>query len=53
MDILRILIFLAYIGEEIFQSGRVAGQLVDIVTPEIVIFLSLPLQEIFRMFITS
>jgi LacI family transcriptional regulator len=26
--------FLAYIGEEIFQSGRVAGQLVDIVTPE-------------------
>jgi LacI family transcriptional regulator len=27
--------FLAYIGEDIFQSGRVAGQLVDIVTPEI------------------
>jgi LacI family transcriptional regulator len=26
--------FLAYIGEEIFQSGRVAGQLVDMVTPE-------------------
>lgn len=26
--------FLAYIGEDIFQSGRVAGQLVDLVTPE-------------------
>ncbi len=26
--------FLAYIGEDIFQSGRVAGQLIDIVTPE-------------------
>jgi LacI family transcriptional regulator len=26
--------FLAYIGENIFQSGRVAGQLVDMVTPE-------------------
>jgi len=26
--------FLAYIGEEIFQSGRVAGQLVDMITPE-------------------
>lgn len=26
--------FLAYIGENIFQSGRVAGQLIDIVTPE-------------------
>jgi LacI family transcriptional regulator len=26
--------YLAYIGEEIFQSGRVAGQLVDMVTPE-------------------
>jgi LacI family transcriptional regulator len=26
--------FLAYIGEDIFRSGRVAGQLVDIVTPE-------------------
>lgn len=26
--------FLAYVGENIFQSGRVAGQLVDIVTPE-------------------
>lgn len=26
--------FLAYIGEDIFQSGRVAGQLTDIVTPE-------------------
>jgi LacI family transcriptional regulator len=26
--------FLAYIGEEIFQSGRVAGQLVDMVTSE-------------------
>jgi LacI family transcriptional regulator len=25
--------FLAYIGEDIFQSGRVAGQLIDIVTP--------------------
>jgi len=25
--------FLAYTGEDIFQSGRVAGQLVDIVTP--------------------
>ena len=25
--------FLAYIGEEIFQSGRVAGQLIDLVTP--------------------
>jgi LacI family transcriptional regulator len=27
--------FLAYIGENIFQSGRVAGQLIDIVTPEL------------------
>jgi len=26
--------FLAYIGEEISQSGRVAGQLIDMVTPE-------------------
>lgn len=26
--------FLAYIGEDIFRSGRVAGQLSDIVTPE-------------------
>lgn len=26
--------FLAYIGEDIFQSGKVAGQLVDMVTPE-------------------
>jgi LacI family transcriptional regulator len=26
--------FLAYIGEDIFQSGRVAGQLTDLVTPE-------------------
>jgi LacI family transcriptional regulator len=26
--------FLAYIGEDIFQSGRVAGQLTDMVTPE-------------------
>jgi LacI family transcriptional regulator len=26
--------FLAYVGENIFQSGRVAGQLIDIVTPE-------------------
>jgi LacI family transcriptional regulator len=26
--------FLAYIGENIFQSGRVAGQLIDLVTPE-------------------
>jgi LacI family transcriptional regulator len=26
--------FLAYIGENIFQSGRVAGQLIDMVTPE-------------------
>ena len=25
--------FLAYIGENIFQSGRVAGQLIDMVTP--------------------
>jgi LacI family transcriptional regulator len=25
--------FLAYIGEDVFQSGRVAGQLADIVTP--------------------
>jgi LacI family transcriptional regulator len=25
--------FLAYIGEDIFQSGRVAGQLMDMVTP--------------------
>ncbi len=25
--------FLAYIGENIFQSGRVAGQLIDIITP--------------------
>jgi len=25
--------FLAYIGEDIFQSGRVAGQLIDLVTP--------------------
>jgi LacI family transcriptional regulator len=26
--------FLAYIGEDIFQSGRVAGQLIDMVTPK-------------------
>ena len=26
--------FLGYVGEDIFQSGRVAGQLVDIITPE-------------------
>lgn len=26
--------FLAYIGEDIFQSGRVAGQLIDLITPE-------------------
>lgn len=26
--------FLAYIGEDIFRSGRVAGQLIDIVTPQ-------------------
>jgi LacI family transcriptional regulator len=26
--------FLAYIGENIFQSGRVAGQLIDLITPE-------------------
>jgi LacI family transcriptional regulator len=26
--------FLAYIGENIFQSGRVAGQLTDMITPE-------------------
>jgi LacI family transcriptional regulator len=26
--------FLAYTGENIFQSGRVAGQLIDMVTPE-------------------
>jgi LacI family transcriptional regulator len=26
--------FLAYTGEDIFQSGRVAGQLLDMVTPE-------------------
>ena len=26
--------FLAYIGEDIFQSGRVAGQLIDLVTPK-------------------
>jgi LacI family transcriptional regulator len=26
--------FLAYIGEDIFQSGRVAGQLIDMVTPQ-------------------
>ena len=26
--------FLAYVGEDIFQSGRVAGQLTDLVTPE-------------------
>ena len=26
--------FLAYIGEDIFQSGRVAGQLIDIITDE-------------------
>ena len=26
--------FLAYIGEDIFQSGRVAGQLADMITPE-------------------
>jgi LacI family transcriptional regulator len=25
--------FLAYVGENVFQSGRVAGQLIDIVTP--------------------
>jgi len=26
--------FLAYIGENIFRSGRVAGQLIDMITPE-------------------
>jgi LacI family transcriptional regulator len=26
--------FLAYIGEDIYRSGRVAGQLVDMITPE-------------------
>jgi len=26
--------FLAYVGEDIYQSGRVAGQLIDLVTPE-------------------
>lgn len=26
--------FLAYVGEDIFQSGRVAGELIDLVTPE-------------------
>jgi LacI family transcriptional regulator len=26
--------FLAYIGEDIYQSGRVAGQLIDLITPE-------------------
>jgi LacI family transcriptional regulator len=26
--------FLAYIGEDIYQSGRVAGQLADMITPE-------------------
>jgi LacI family transcriptional regulator len=26
--------FLSYTGEDIFQSGRVAGQLIDLVTPE-------------------
>jgi LacI family transcriptional regulator, galactose operon repressor len=26
--------FTAYIGEDIFQSGRVAGQLIDIITPK-------------------
>jgi LacI family transcriptional regulator len=26
--------FLAYVGEDIFQSGKVAGQLIDMVTPE-------------------
>ena len=26
--------FLAYIGENIYQSGRVAGQLIDMITPE-------------------
>lgn len=26
--------FLAYVGENIFQSGRVAGQLTDMITPE-------------------
>ena len=26
--------FLAYIGENVFQSGRVAGQLIDLVTPD-------------------
>jgi LacI family transcriptional regulator len=26
--------FLAYVGEDIFQSGRVAGQLIDMVTPK-------------------
>jgi LacI family transcriptional regulator len=25
--------FLAYVGEDIFQSGRVAGQLIDLITP--------------------
>jgi LacI family transcriptional regulator len=27
--------FLAYVGENIFQSGKVAGQLIDMITPEI------------------
>jgi LacI family transcriptional regulator len=27
--------FLAYIGEDIYQSGRVAGQLADMITPEL------------------
>ena len=26
--------FLAYIGEDIYKSGRVAGQLTDMITPE-------------------
>jgi len=26
--------FLAYIGEDIYQSGRVAGQLIDLITPQ-------------------
>jgi len=26
--------FLGYVGEDIFQSGRVAGQLIDMITPE-------------------
>jgi LacI family transcriptional regulator len=26
--------FLAYVGENIFQSGKVAGQLIDMITPE-------------------